>query len=630
MAVEHVAWALRVLGRDEPPDGREDEAWAWWSGEGLLAHGGTTYRGSNGIMEVEGYASEVGGVTDRLAVSIGAAFGPLRLSLLREVGEELVEVKWLRETPPLGWQEVTGVRFVGRIGQSRLVDGVFRAELESLQLGEQLPYGAWDDEGQQSRSPRDLAFSRLAGGIAGLDAWAGTTDAPVSTDRNPGELPELPPFPVPVILPPGREQPQGTPPKVNEGGIPRQFLGAGQRLRLDLRKYFTGHFMVFSAVSDDPGGVRVSAPPNTNGWLLDINRVRRTEDATVVRVRARNRWGAVEVPFSVEMDAYDARFGRVGVRNLEVNQISTTNANLSWSPPFGVLPAGAAAFFEVALRKVGETDWRHEYTHLAYSARYTPVGNMEPDTLYEARLRIRVENPAGTPICCGPASVYAFRTAKPAAQGIVKLGDPPDVVEDRLAPVSRRLWLTPYYRNFIPGTTIVVVRSDDPTKVSVGSGYLASGAFWVRVSFTASADDYSVPIRCSLTNPGTGLTGFPVQCGVPCPVLVSTGRRTPPRTTGRGTPALRCPCSDAVCRHVGSPVPPSFFAGDAEGKTERGAVAIMPTEALRRRPRRLRVRFSEKRRAGANLPEGRRSRSVRCRPGVVPLRRRGDGPATGW
>ena len=507
MAVEHVAWALRVLGRDEPPDGREDEAWAWWSGDGLLAHGGVTYRGSNGVMEVGGYASEVGGVTDRLAVEVGAAFGPLRRSILREVGEELVEVKWLRETPPLGWQEVTGVRFVGRIGESSLVDGVFRAELESLQLGEQLPYGAWDDTGQQERFPRDRAFAQLSGGISGMDAWVATTDAPVSTDRNPGELPELPPFPVPVILPPGRRQPEGTPPKLKPGAIPRQYLGGGRRVRLNLREYFTGDFMVFSAVSDDPGGVRVSFVSG-NDRLLNINRVRRTEDATVVRVRARNRWGAVEAAFSVEMDAADDRYGGVGVRNFEVAQISTTVVILAWSNPFGQLPAGAAAFLELAHREAGTTDWVQDQTHLPYAEGNIGLAGLQPNTLYEARLRVRVENPVGTPICCGPAGVVSFRTAEPAAAGIVKLGDPPDVVEDRGVAAVRRIWLTPYYRNFIPGTTIVSAESGDSSKVSVGRVILASGSLYVRVSFTASPVDYTVPITVDLTNPGTDTQRF--------------------------------------------------------------------------------------------------------------------------
>ena len=110
------------------------------------------------------------------------------------------------------WGEIPALRFVGRLGQSDIIDAVFRAELEGLVLGEQREYGEWSHEDQLRRHPRDSAFEFAGGGITVGD-WGSSTAAAMSTDTNPAGLPELPPFPVPVILRPSAGRRSGLRPR---------------------------------------------------------------------------------------------------------------------------------------------------------------------------------------------------------------------------------------------------------------------------------------------------------------------------------------------------------------------------------------------------------------------------------
>ena len=502
---ETVAWAIRVLGRDAPVSGREDEAWAWWSGEGLLAYAGITYRGSNGVVEVEGYASELGGQTDRLAISVSAAFKPLRLALLRELGEELVEVRWLRQIRD-AWREVPGVRFVGRIGESSLVDGVFRAELEALQLGEQLPYGAWDDDGQQQRHPRDEAFSQLTGGISDLEDWVASTGRPQSTDKNPGELPELPPFPVPAILMPGRGQPEGTPP-VLETPIPRQSMGDARLLRLRLSDYFIGDHVAYDATSDDPTAIKTEI---TGYDLLTLSRQQDGADATEIRVLARNRWGVTRTRFSIEQSNIVAgATALASVPNFAVEGSPEEDSiTLTWNAPVAYVGSGVPRI-ELAFRASAAVEWATIFDDGAYASGRRVVGNLQAGADYIFRIRVREEDTDGNLLRVGPDSTVSAETQGEPVPPVRVLKEHSGLGARRDGSgITTNVYLGVFLAGLNGDYTVLTAVPSGPGAANVTSTpifYRQRGRWTARIFVTlaGSQADYRATITVTATNPGT-------------------------------------------------------------------------------------------------------------------------------
>ena len=491
----NVAWAIRVIGRDDRPADREEEAWAWWSGVGLLPLGGVTYRGSLGVVDIEPYSAELGSPVDRFAINVAASFRPLRRALLREVNEDLVEVKWLRQVDETQWAEISGLRFVGRIGASTIIDGVFRAELEAIQLGEQLEYGAWTNEDQQRRHPRDEAFTATR---LNLGDWGSTTAAPDSTDRNPGPLPELPPFPVPEIVRPDSPPPKGVGPSLVEQ-IPRQSLGSANALTLDLSGYFDGDQLVYDAYSHDPQAATVSL----SGYHdLTITRADNDADFAEITVRVTNRWGSVSVNFSVSMDSFIRELTLRAVPNFVIQSGATESAiTVGWGAPLSVGGAlGTTGALELEYKKNADDEWTSVFTDGAFASGSRQITGLESGTAYDFRIRV-VALRAGSVIGRGAYTVIEGSTVAavvPNPRLVRALPNQTVVAPGGGRRTAPRLWLGTYFFG-PPGTVITGRRVSGSANVTFNVVPYGQTTY-VDISFATATADYSAVIELTATN----------------------------------------------------------------------------------------------------------------------------------
>ena len=134
MAEQRVAWTLhlnseRIQRMDQPLN-------RWWSGHGDLTLAGHTWSGAQ--YADGGMLMQIGGVkftrslpSRRATVALAVTTLALQRALQVDLGVIRGTIGWLYRDPFGDWQRIPRY-YTGRIGQSRIVDGVFTAEVETF------------------------------------------------------------------------------------------------------------------------------------------------------------------------------------------------------------------------------------------------------------------------------------------------------------------------------------------------------------------------------------------------------------------------------------------------------------------------------------------------------------------
>ena len=143
-----VGWAANFVGTP----------YRYWSGEGELTLGGHAYEGRS-FINISAYETSLDAPDVRLTASFAVADTADREPFLQDPGPLPVEIEWIHSSDGGHTWIALPRKFVGRLSQPTLHEGVYSIEIETYSGDVARGHPKrWSDEDQQRRYPGDRFF----------------------------------------------------------------------------------------------------------------------------------------------------------------------------------------------------------------------------------------------------------------------------------------------------------------------------------------------------------------------------------------------------------------------------------------------------------------------------------------